>query len=101
MRLTQLYLYTSKRHLFVKNTTFKICKKCVNFIEDKSNDPDDTLFGRCKMFGEQNIITGEVENDNASLCRYDNTKCGIDGKYFNTIIINQKINTIYNDNNKK
>jgi len=98
MRLTQLYLYTSKRHLFIKNTTFKICKKCVYFIEDKS---DDTLYGRCKIFGEQNIITGEVENDLASMCRYDNTKCGIDGKYFNTIIINQKINTIYNNNNNK
>lgn len=98
MRLTQLYLYTTKRHIFIRSTTFKICKKCIHFIEDKSDVPNDTLYGRCKMFGEQNIITGEVENDFASMCRYDNTKCGINGKYFNTIIINQKINTIYNNN---
>jgi hypothetical protein len=49
------------------------------------------------MFGETNLITGEIEYDYASMCRHDNTKCGIDGKYFNTIVINQKINTIYND----
>ena len=95
MRLTQLYLYTSKRHLFIKNKNSKLCINCINFIEDKTNypydtPPDNTLYGRCKMFGEQNIITGEIKHDFASLCRYDNTKCGIDGKYFNTIIINKK-----------
>jgi hypothetical protein len=91
MRLTQLYLYTSKRHLFIKNKNSKLCINCIHFIEDKSNyqPPDDTLYGKCKMFGEQNIITGEVENDLATMCRYDNTKCGINGKYFNTIIINK------------
>lgn len=89
MRLTQLYLYTIKRHLFIKNKNSKLCINCINFIEDKTNYQDDTLYGRCKMFGEQNIITGEIKHDFASLCRYDNTKCGIDGKYFNTIIINK------------
>ena len=90
MRLTQLYLYTIKRHLFIKNKNSKLCINCIHFIEDKTNYQDDTLYGRCKMFGEQNIIIGEIKHDFASLCRYDNTKCGIDGKYFNTIIINKK-----------
>ena len=34
------------------------------------------------MFGAKNIITGEINHDFASLCRYDNTKCSMDGKYF-------------------
>ncbi len=87
MRLTQLYLYTSKRQLFIKNKSLKICINCVNFIEHKTNYPydslpNDNLYSKCKMFGEQNLITGEIENKFASTCRVDNTKCGIDGKYF-------------------
>ena len=97
MRLRQLYLYTNKRSLFIKNKNSKLCINCIHFIGDKMNYPDDTLYGKCKMFGETNLITGEIEYDYASMCRHDNTKCGINGKYFNTIVINQKINTIYND----
>lgn len=81
MRLIQ------KRYLFIKNANFKSCVNCINFIKEKTNYPyeelpNDKLYGQCKKFGRQDLVTGEIENDFAVLCRSDNTKCGISGKYF-------------------
>ena len=81
MRLIQ------KRYLFIKNANFKSCVNCINFIEEKTNYPyeelpNDKLYGQCKKFGTQDLVTGEIENEFAILCRSDNTKCGISAKYF-------------------
>lgn len=81
MRLIQ------KRYLFIKNANFKSCVNCINFIEEKTNYPyeelpNDKLYGQCKKFGTQDLVTGKIENEFAVLCRSDNTKCGISAKYF-------------------
>ena len=81
MRLTQLYLYTSKRQLFIKNKSSKLCINCIHFIEDKNNypydpNPSDEQYGRCKKFGEVNLITGVIEYDLAKNCRLNVSKCG-------------------------
>lgn len=73
-----------KRTLFIKNTNLKTCIKCIYFIEDTTQHliPNDEKYGMCKMFGEQNVITGVVRHDYAIWCRQDNSKCGQGGKYF-------------------
>ena len=76
-----------KRFLFIKNANFKSCINCVNFIEDKTNYPyerlpNDKLYGKCAKFGDQDFVTGEIDNAYAAMCRIDNTKCGASAKYF-------------------
>ena len=66
---------------FIRNKELPICSKCVHFIEHTNNYPYDPipsneLHGRCKKFGEVNMITGIIENDFATDCRLDNNKCG-------------------------
>jgi hypothetical protein len=55
----------------------------VNFIPDQTCYPFDTLpddnFGKCKKFGELNLVTGGIEYDMALNCRRDETKCGNKG----------------------
>lgn len=79
--------FIQKRFLFIKNANFKSCINCVNFIEDKTNYlyerlPNDKLYGKCNKFGDQDFVTGEIDNAYAAMCRMDNAKCGASGKYF-------------------
>ena len=71
---------------FVKFKNLPACINCVHFIEDQSNYPYDpppkTEYGKCKLFGKQNMVTGEINNEYASVCRHDEKKCGEKGQYF-------------------
>lgn len=79
-----------RRNIFIKNKDFKSCTGCAHFLEHSTNYPYDSLpndekyekYGKCKMFGEQNLVSGNVEYDYATWCRQDKYKCGIHGKYF-------------------
>ena len=73
-----------KRTLFIKNANLNPCKKCVYFVKDSfhGDAPHDVKYGKCKMFGEQSLITGVIHDDYALWCRLDNSKCGQVGKYF-------------------
>jgi len=71
----------STEKIFIRNTLLPICSKCVHFIEHTNNYPYDPIpsdekHGRCKKFGEMNLITGEIEYDFAKNCRSNTTKCG-------------------------
>ena len=74
---------------FVKNIKNPICVNCMNFMEQKFINPYDeiygnnnTTFGKCSKFGTQNLVTGDIEYDNALHCRKYDHKCGETGKYF-------------------
>ena len=68
------------------------CINCINYIKYKYNNPYDEIYARktvvgdCSIFGKQNLVTGEIEHEDALVCRTDYSKCGKEGKYFNTII---------------
>jgi hypothetical protein len=69
---------------FIRNKNFPTCINCLYFIEDKTNYPYDSIpndekYGRCKKFGEVNLITGIIDYDLASNCRLNDNKCGIIG----------------------
>lgn len=71
----------------IKNITKPVCINCIHFIEHKTNYPydgipNDKLYGRCSKFGTTNLITGEIEYDFALDVRNNQTKCGVDGKFF-------------------
>ena len=51
----------------------KICKKCKLYL------PNDE---RCKLFGNINVVTGNVEYNFASFERSYQGQCGTEGKYW-------------------
>ena len=70
--------------IFIRNKALPICSNCLHFIEHTNNYPYDPIpsneqHGRCKKFGEVNMITGAIEYDLASDCRLNVRKCGNSG----------------------
>jgi hypothetical protein len=68
--------------IYIRNQELPICKNCVHFIEHTNNYPYDPIpcdkqYGKCKKFGEMNMITGAIEYDIATDCRLNVNKCGI------------------------
>jgi len=59
----------------IKNAEYPACKNCVHYIEHK-----DYWLSRCAIFGEKNLITGEIKYNYADLTR--KYECGDLGKYF-------------------
>jgi hypothetical protein len=84
-----LYRTFTTEKIFIKNKNLPICSKCIYFIEHKNNYPYDSLpsdedYGKCKKFGEVNIITGVTHYDFAKNCRSNDKKCGYIGlEYIN------------------
>ena len=71
----------SSQKNFIRNKELPICSKCLHFIEHTNNYPYDSIpsdkqYGRCKKFGEINMITGEIEYDLARNSRLHDNKCG-------------------------
>ena len=74
---------TSIGKIFIRNKALPICSKCLHFISHTNNYPYDPIpcdfqYGRCKKFGEVNVITGVVDYDLARNCRFNSSKCGND-----------------------
>ena len=72
---------------FIRNKNLPICVNCLHFIEHTNNypydpQPSDKDYGRCKKFGEVNVITGLIDYDFAKNCRDDNKKCGKTGSEY-------------------
>lgn len=64
---------------FIKNINKPVCKDCIHFVKPSHNDIE---LGKYKLFGKKNIISGEILYDYASLCRDNETECGINAKYY-------------------
>jgi hypothetical protein len=77
--LTKQLFSLVKRHLFIKNEHVTSCSNCLFFIKSPSLNKD---LGKCKQFGEKNIITGEIENLYALTCRKDKSLCGLEARHF-------------------
>jgi|688.fasta_scaffold641011_2 hypothetical protein len=80
----QLYSQIIKRHIVIKHEYINSCSNCIFFIKPTFRYPEvqSTFHGKCKQFGEKNIITGEIEQYNALKCRVDKSLCGIEAKHF-------------------
>ena len=66
----------------------KPCVNCVNYIKYKYTYPHDEIYdsetklGTCSLFGEQNVVTGNIIYEDALKCRINSFSCGINGKYY-------------------
>jgi hypothetical protein len=83
--MNQMLVRTFKT--FIKHHNLPTCIKCAHFMENKTNYPydvpsNDKERGKCKLFGKQDMVTGEISYSHASLCRIDESKCGEKGQYF-------------------
>ena len=68
-----------KRHIVIKNEHVTSCSNCLFFIKPNG---DLTQLGKCKQFGEKNIITGEIEHYYALACRKNRFLCGLEARHF-------------------
>jgi len=76
-------LYKKYNTLIYQMRTKSLCINCKHFIP---NVPYNSLLGRCKMFGDVDLITGDISYNTASLCRKYDHFCGKNAKYFSQII---------------
>ena len=87
MRVVNNISQMTKRQMSIKNIEVKLCKNCVHFTNRTTNDDfgplvDDISLGRCKLFGDINLVTGEMKYSLAQACRFDVAKCGIVARHF-------------------
>jgi hypothetical protein len=71
--------------LFIRNKELPICSACVHFIEPENKNPYDRTpqnEGRCKKFGEVDLITGAINHDLAGDCRRNASLCGKSGSEY-------------------
>jgi len=73
------------RNNFIRNKAGPICSNCLYFIDPINNYtyPSKEKYGRCKKFGEVNLVIGMIEYDFAYNCRLNENKCGKLGLEFN------------------
>jgi hypothetical protein len=68
------------------DTTVKTCIKCKYFIKHwphYSDEPqDNSNYGRCQLYGNIDLVTGDKTYDYAKIIRNDESKCGLSGKLF-------------------
>ena len=71
---------------FIKYQKYVICKNCKHYVPPTQHDK-----GRCNVFGEKNLETGEIIFMDSLTCRKDLVigenipfmkTCGISGTYF-------------------
>jgi len=67
---------------FIKNLHVKSCRNCIFYEPNNYNTDFTSGLSKCKKFGEKDIITGKITYDYADWCRKYDSKCGIEGKYF-------------------
>ena len=65
----------------IRNVNIPACRNCIHFQPSKY-DSISSGISKCANFGNKDIISDEVTMDYADLCRKDESKCGIEGKYF-------------------
>jgi hypothetical protein len=85
MRLIYLLFFLSNSiygDRIIKNINIPSCKNCKYYMPSITNFEFTSTFNKCEKFGEKNIITDKISYKYADYCRTDETKCGMDGKYF-------------------
>jgi hypothetical protein len=65
----------------IKNNLSPACINC-KFYKPNVYSEFASSLSRCEKFGEKNITTGKIEQDFVAMCRNDESKCGVEGKFF-------------------
>lgn len=73
-----IYLVDAK---LIKNIDLPSCRNC-KYYKPRYNSDYSSRLSKCSNFGTKDIHTDEISYDYADLCRNDQDKCGLHGKYF-------------------
>jgi hypothetical protein len=65
----------------IKNINIPSCRNCIYYKPPIYTDFNSHI-SKCEYIGTKNIQTDVIVYDYADLCRNDENKCGINGKYF-------------------
>ena len=79
MKLIFLYMFINNK--FIKNSEYPVCKNCCHYLQD-DKFPNDTLLSKCTLFGQQDVISGDITNYYVDKVRNNDKLCGIKGNYF-------------------
>ena len=66
---------------FIRNGDKPPCIGCEHY-RPVHYAPFDSSYSKCTKFGSKDIHTGEIVYDYATTAREDETRCGLQGKYF-------------------
>jgi len=76
----------------IKNINIPACRNCIHYKPSANNNDFTAAYSDCTNFGDRNIVTDKISYDSAQSCRADESKCGLEGKYFeNEPNINLKV----------
>ena len=81
MKIIYLLLSLVNCEKIIRNGNIPACKNCIYYKPSAYNTFASDL-NKCVKFGDKAIITDEISYDYATFCRKDETKCGMEGKYF-------------------
>jgi hypothetical protein len=65
----------------VTNMYYPTCKTYVYFLPYYQHPEKYYKLGKCKLFGNKNIVTGEIIYEYAAICRMNITPCNMTGNY--------------------
>jgi hypothetical protein len=81
----QLYgVYAFKEtETFIRYGDKPPCVGCTHYVPCTFEGFEST-YSKCDKFGRKDVHTGEIAYDYATSARGDDTRCGVEGKYFKT-----------------
>jgi hypothetical protein len=66
----------------IKNINIPACRNCIHYKPVTYNSDFTTPYNKCTKFGDKDIVTDKITYNFAESCRNDESKCGLEGKYF-------------------
>jgi len=77
------------KSLFIKNKDLPSCANCKFYrarLQTYKNGTIITENGKCTIFGEKNLESGEIIFRDALACRLNHSECRPDGVYFEELV---------------
>ena len=66
----------------IKNMNVPSCRNCIHYKPSLYSKFSSDYTSKCNYFGTKDIQTDEIFYDYTSSCRNDESKCGLNGIYF-------------------
>jgi len=90
-------LFNNIPYSIIKNIDLPSCIDCIHFIKYNVNEFDyhpidkSIKMSKCNKFGTKDVISGKIDYELTTNCRYNKEMCSLSGKYFISIQQNNKI----------
>ena len=66
----------------IKNIDFPACRNCIYHKPLFFSGDYSSSLNKCDFFGKKDLLSNKITYDYADMCRFDENKCGSEGKYF-------------------